>query len=189
MKPSHRRHLRPPQRLRLPVAPDESDAIRETLGFIRAHSSIRFIALPFFLGGIALLVKAFYEPGALPRPVVVAAALGLCAVAMVFEVVLSRNLVAWWTGLEPVLARNPHWKVIASHRHAGALHWVRWALFLPYLVSFAFWLHKAARLGLPAPDAVADRQHMAVLAVGVGLVCVLICLVVESVWKGATKAP
>jgi hypothetical protein len=119
---------------------DLSEPVKETLSMIRAHSTIRFIALPFFVGAIALLAKAFYDQTAIPKILIVQAGLGLCLVGAAFEIVLSRNLISWWQGLDALFDKAPQWKIVRAHRNNDALWTVRWALFLPYPVTLVFWL-------------------------------------------------
>lgn len=186
MKPTRSSLLHPRRRAAVPPPPQPvTDAIKETCSFIRAHSSIRFIALPFFLGAIAVLVKTFYDPGDISRSAVALAGLGLSSCALIVEVVLSRNLIAWWAAIDRLIETEPTWAVVRSHRDPRALNAVRWALFVPYVAAFTFWLHKVARLALPAPAGIPDSQHRLVLAVLALAAGCAVCRAAWSTWERA----
>jgi hypothetical protein len=159
------------------------DPIKETLALIRAQSTIRFVALPFLFGANGLLARAFFANGeAVPPLLIAATGLGLGVVAVVVEIVLSRNLLAWWTALAPLLDAHPAWQPIAAHRDRAALNGVRWALFLPYLVALDFWLYHCLDEYWPA---VAGREA------GMGLILLLNSAVIAAMamaaWRSAAE--
>ncbi len=168
-----------------------AEAIKETLINIRAHSTIRFVALPFFLGAFALLGKAFYEDLPDPNIVVVLAGVGLAIIAVVFETVLSRNLIAWWSAIAAELrGTTGPWWIIGAHRNGGALWFARLVLFLPYPTALAFWIYQLANefgsfdcvLGFCGP-----RVHGAtawVLAVAALVVCIAVASIVWARTRG-----
>ncbi|MBK1688910.1 hypothetical protein CKO37_15560 [Rubrivivax gelatinosus] len=163
--------------------PGADDAVRETLAFIRAHSAIRFIALPFFLGAIAALAKVYYDDEPPPSPTLLAATgLLLSLVAGTIEVVLSRNLIAWWHALDRHFARAPHWRLVRAHRDPGALTAARWTLFLPYVAAFVFWLVQLAGCIAPA------GRGGAVLVFAL-LLALLLCSGAGAVWRRAAQEP
>ena len=166
------------------------EAIKETLSFIRAHSTIRFVALPFFLGASALIANKFLGSNTAPIDLLLAtSALGLSVVGAVVEVILSRNLIAWWHALRPLLDANPPWQVVAAHRDGRALKAARWALFAPYPASFCFWLFECVGLVLRAPAGIAPERHR----IAVGLIAVTVslamCLAANRVWRAAATSP
>lgn len=165
--------------------PVPDDPIKETLALIRAQSTIRFAALPFLLSANGLLARAFFanaEGHALPPLLIAVTGLGLGVVAVIVEIVLSRNLLAWWTALASLLDAHADWRPIAAHRDRAALHWVRWALFLPYLAALNFWLYHCLDGYWPA---VAGRQH------GMGLILLLssaaIATMAMAAWRSAAE--
>lgn len=165
------------------MTPDPADdAVRETLAFIRAHSAIRFIALPFFLGAIAALAKVYYG-GSPPSPALVAGTgLALSLVAGTIEVVLSRNLIAWWRALDRHFASAPHWRLVRAHRDPGALTAARWTLFLPYIAAFVFWLVQLA-------GCIAPPGRGGALLVFALLLALLLCSGAGAVWRRAAQEP
>lgn len=166
------------------MTPDPADeAVRETLAFIRAHSSIRFIALPFFLGAIAALAKVYYDAEPPPSPTLLAATgLLLSLVAGTIEVVLSRNLIAWWRALDRHFASAPHWRLVRAHRDPGALKAARWTLFLPYVAAFVFWLVQLA-------GCIAPAGRGGALLVFALLLALLLCSGAGAVWRRAAQEP
>lgn len=171
-----------------PVHGDEP--IQETLALIRAHSTIRFVMLPFILGALAVLAHAFYSAPGIPRHLTAAVALAVAAFACVFETVLSRNLITWWRALRRAPGFDARWEPVVAHRNDQALWSARWALFLPYAVALAFWFdqlvyHLLRRaLGVRVqPDLVSWAPALVALAL-----LVLILRQVHGVWQRAEHA-
>lgn len=121
-----------------------TEAVKETFAFIRAHSTIRFVMLPFVFAALALLAEAFYLKSGIPKLLTASAALLLSTLACVLEIVLSRNLIVWWRALERIPDFSRHWPAVGAHRDLKALRWARWALFLPYPFALAFWVDQMA---------------------------------------------
>ncbi len=115
-----------------------ADAIRETLANIRQISTIRFVALPFFLTASAALAKAYSTEPWSQTPMFAEFALGLALVGVTFEIVLSRNLKCWWEALRKDVTAPP-WSMIYAHRDGLAVWAARIALFLPYLAMVFYW--------------------------------------------------
>lgn len=165
------------------MTPDPADdAVRETLAFIRAHSAIRFIALPFFLGAIAALAKVYYGGSQPSSALVAGTGLALSLVAGTIEVVLSRNLIAWWHALDRHFDSAPHWRLVRAHRAPGALTAARWTLFLPYVAAFVFWLVQLVGCVAPA------GRGGAVLVFAL-LLALLLCSGAGAVWRRAAQEP
>ncbi|MFM2054522.1 MAG: hypothetical protein RL456_2559 [Pseudomonadota bacterium] len=119
---------------------DRREAIRETLANIRAHSAIRFVALPFVIGALAVLAKTFHE-AVEHRLVMALAGLILALCANIIEIVLSRNLMVWWHELTRLAAHDP-WRAIHAHRDSKtALRCARAAFLAPYVGALGFWLY------------------------------------------------
>lgn len=165
------------------MTPDPADdAVRETLAFIRAHSAIRFIALPFFLGAIAALAKVYYGGSPPSSALVAGTGLALSLVAGTIEVVLSRNLIAWWHALDRHFDSAPHWRLVRAHRAPGALTAARWTLFLPYVAAFVFWVVQLVGCVAPA------GRGGAVLVFAL-LLALLLCSGAGAVWRRAAQEP
>ena len=171
-----------------PVHGDEP--IQETLALIRAQSTIRFVMLPVILVALAVLAEAFYTKPDIPPLLTAAAALLLSAFACVFETVLSRNLITWWGALRQTPGFDARWRPVVAHRNQRALWFARWALFLPYAISLAFWFDQLAYhllrrvLGLRVqPDLVSWLPALVALA----LLAVVLYLV-WGVWHRAEQA-
>jgi len=167
------------------------DAIKETLVSIRAHSTIRFVALPFFLGAFALLANGFYASDSLPRLIIVIAAVGLSLFAIVFETVLSRNLVVWYAAIGAELkGTNSPWWMVGAHRNKRSLRAVRWVLFLPYPSALAFWVYQLlanwSDFGPCVSNYCAKDAAPALSLLIVAVVLTLSCILANAQWATAT---
>lgn len=174
-----------------PAPAPGDEAIKETLALIRAHSTIRFVMLPFILGALAVLAHAFYLEPRMPRSLMAAVALSVSGFACVFEAVLSRNLIRWWRALREMPGFEVRWRPVLAHRNGHALWWARWALFLPYAVSLVFWFDQLAyhllrrALGPRVqPDLVSWLPALVALAL-----LILILRQVRAVWQRADRPP
>ena len=164
------------------------EAVKIVLELIRAQSTIRFAALPFFLAALAVLTKTLYEPDLIDRRLIALAALGLTLVAVVIEIVLSRNLLAWWTAVGPLLKQRESWQAIQAHRNPTALSWARWALLSPYIVSLVFWLRQTLCLLLPPPAGISQERHFAALGFIACIAGLATCLVAARAWRSARES-
>lgn len=134
-----------------------NEAVKEMLSSIRQISTTRFVALPVFLGGAAGLAKASRQSPWSEEAFVEWFGLGLSLVGVIFEIVLSRNLICWWKALASEV-RTPPWTMIFAHRSDFALWPVRLALFAPYVATVWYWsqrLFTGSGQWLPAAVAVA----------------------------------
>jgi hypothetical protein len=161
------------------------EAVKVVLELIRAQSTIRFAALPFFLAALAILTKTLYEPDLVDRRLIALAALGLTIVAVVIEIVLSRNLLAWWTAIDPVLRQRESWRAIHAHRNPASLSWARWALLSPYIVALVFWLHRSLCLLFPPPAGISEERHFVALSLVAGVVGLATCFTAAQAWRSA----
>ena len=164
------------------------EAVKAVLELIRAQSTIRFAALPFFLAALAVLTKTLYEPDLIDRRLIALAALGLTIVAVVIEIVLSRNLLAWWTAISPVLNQRQAWKAVHAHRNPASLSWARWALLSPYIASLVFWLQRSLCLLFPPPVGISDDRHFVALSLIAGVVGLATCFAAAQAWRSARES-
>ena len=120
-----------------------SDALRETLANIRQNSTVRFVALPFFLSASVVLANAYATTSGPWKDSLFAAqiGLGLAVVGIVFEIALSRNLICWWKAIAPKAVSDP-WNMVYAHRSSWMLWPTRYALFAPYVAALVFWIPK-----------------------------------------------
>jgi hypothetical protein len=168
------------------AAPNTAEVVKETLANIRAHSTIRFVALPFMLGALAVLVNALAHSPSLKREVILAGLL-LFACGAVFEIVLSRNLIVWWQALGTTVRGAAGWAPVGAHRAGGALWAARVALFVPYPAALAYWVYQWLRnLSSFSPwHADLTRWPAFVAAVAAGLA---VTGAAAAVWTGAKAA-
>ncbi|SFU76957.1 hypothetical protein [Nitrosospira multiformis] len=120
----------------------ENEAIKETLALIRTQSTIRFAALPFFLTALAVLANASHNKNGgftdMAGTISLVGA-GLSLIAIVIEIVISRNLIVWWKAIRTE-TKNTDWKIVYAHRNNGALKSARTALIVPYLAALFYWI-------------------------------------------------
>jgi hypothetical protein len=165
-----------------------AEPIKETLASTRTHSTIRFVALPFFLAAFGLLAKELSDSvSKVPLMLIALVGIVLSVVSCSLEVVLSRNLIAWYTALDRLKERAPHWGIVSVHRESrAAVQWVRWALFAPYPLSLWFWLYQVISIG------VVCNQKLAFHPLSQTLVALIVpaCVVAWAhwIWKDAGAA-
>lgn len=166
-------------------AQNSTDAIKDVLSLIKTQSSIRFVALPFFLGAEAVLAKSYYEAGNVPVLLIAGTALCVCIVAFTIEVVLSRNLIVWWKAIARELPDTGGWSAIVAHRSRPSLWVVRFAFVMPYAAALAFWLHKVLLLTFRAPSTIQQHVHDNAMIGLSTLLAVASCIVAYKVWREA----
>jgi len=131
------------------------EAMKEILGNCRHVGTLRFVALPVFLAGTAALAREYLAPASPAAPfsgqlLLAQAGLVLSLVLLVFETVLSFNLIGWWRAFK-ARAQGTPWQGLLAHRNGVLLWLARLALFLPYPLSAAFWAQRipgAVEIGL-----------------------------------------
>lgn len=116
------------------------DAIRETLANIRHNSTVRFAMLPFFLTGSVVLANAHKQYPWSTDALVPMFGVGLGLIAALLEIAISRNLICWWNEIEKQ-GRGTLWSMLTANRAPGMLWTIRYALFIPYLATIAYWVH------------------------------------------------
>ena len=138
-----------------------NEAIKETLALIRTQSAIRFAALPFFLTALAVLANASHNKDGgfkdMPETVALVGA-GLSLIAIVIEIIISRNLIVFWKAIQSKDTgggKNKEWEIVYTHRNNGALKSARTALIIPYLAALYYWIFQLWNLwGFPVCGAI-----------------------------------
>lgn len=137
--------------------PVSTEAIKETLNLIRHHSTVRYTALPLIITASAILVKADKAQEALfAEDFIPIAGLWLAIIGVVFEIILSRNLICWWGSIDSHITQRDHidsngWRMIVSNRNPLILRVIRFVLFSPYLIAIYYWIKYGLK---PAADSV-----------------------------------
>jgi hypothetical protein len=130
---------------------------------MRQISTIRFVAFPVFLTAFGVLAQTHLKETWIDKTVVAAAGLGLATVAIIFEMIFSRNLICWWRVIEKHIVAAP-WDALVAHRTSWTLWLARAALFLPYAAFAAYWVYQLSGY---ASLAVAVAAAAALIAVWV----------------------
>lgn len=123
-----------------------SEARKETLQGIRHTSAIRFVAMPVYFAVSGALANAWIEDKRQPLgewDLISIAGLLVALVFVVFDIVLSRNLIRLWRAVQLQSMTDP-WKMVWAHRgdpnNFDPFLWtVRFFLFLPYAAGVAYW--------------------------------------------------
>jgi hypothetical protein len=123
-----------------------SEAMKETLQVIRHTSAIRFVAMPVYFATSGALANAWIEYKRQPLgnwDLIAIAGLLIAVVFVVFDIVLSRNLIRLWRAVQAQSKAAP-WNMVWAHRGDSGkvdpfLWTVRFFLFLPYAGGVAYW--------------------------------------------------
>lgn len=130
------------------------EVIKELTQNIRHTSNLRFVAMPVFFATMGGISSAWIDGNyrlyfqLLDHTLSWAAVAGflVALVFVVFDAVLSRNLIRLWAELRRLAARAGDWRSLLAHRGKDkdssdrTLHVVRFVLSCPYVLCFGYWL-------------------------------------------------